>query len=64
MHELPSDLTHSLRSYRGSIYGSSRKAGGDGTADDVDLEKGQRAESSVILVGLLDLHCTMPGGMC
>ncbi|KAK3719656.1 hypothetical protein LTR37_004193 [Vermiconidia calcicola] len=40
MHELPKDLTSSLRSYRGSMYGKSHHGAGDGIADDVDLERG------------------------
>lgn len=58
MHELPANLTHSLGSYRGGIYGSSRRGGGDGADEGADLEKGQgaydepkrRTDSSIILV--------------
>lgn len=41
MHELPKDLTNSLRSFRGSIYGSRGRDTQDGAQGDVDLEKGQ-----------------------
>ncbi len=41
MHELPKDLTNSLRSFRGSIYGSKRKPELDGQeVKHPDLEKG------------------------
>ena len=65
MHELPKDLTNSLRSFRGSIYGNSRKSGHNGNTEAVDLEKGSQddgakelgrtlntTESSLILVDL------------
>ena len=38
MHELPQELTSSLRSFRGSIYGSNRAS----AHGDVDLELGER----------------------
>ena len=44
MHELPKDLTNSLRSFRGSIYGNRGKDARDGAQEDVDLEKGQVAD--------------------
>ena len=45
MHELPKDLTNSLRSYRGSMYGSRRKGAQDEQQpEDVDLEKGQEED--------------------
>ena len=60
MHELPQNLTNSLRSYRGSIYSSKAQ---QGHADGADVEKGpedygdkdlgRETESSLILVGLL-----------
>lgn len=42
MHELPKDLTNSLRSFRGSIYGRGQTRQGDEEArlENVDLEKG------------------------
>ena len=39
MHELPENLTNSLRSFRGSIYGN-RKTSGQQERDGDDLEKG------------------------
>ena len=61
MHELPKDLTNSLRSYRGSIYGDNRRSAENGRPDDRDVEKGledhrdklgtlSTKESSLILV--------------
>ena len=42
MHELPEDLTNSLRSFRGSIYGRGQDPQGGQSAhiDHADLEKG------------------------
>jgi hypothetical protein len=42
MHELPKDLTNSLRSFRGSIYGRGRTRQGDENSrvEDPDLERG------------------------
>ncbi len=40
MHELPKDLSNSLRSYRGSIYSGSRRGDNDPTKAEHDLEKG------------------------
>ena len=42
MRELPEDLTNSLRSFRGSIYGrgQTRQEDQNARTDDVDLEKG------------------------
>ena len=41
MRELPKDLTNSLRSFRGSIYGRGQTGQGrDARLEDVDLEKG------------------------
>jgi hypothetical protein len=42
MHELPEDLTNSLRSFRGSIYGRGQTPQGGQSArvEDTDLEKG------------------------
>jgi hypothetical protein len=41
MHELPKDLTNSLRSFRGSIYGRGQpQEGQSARVEDEDLEKG------------------------
>lgn len=41
MHELPKELSNSLRSFRGSIYGNRNS----GQHDIVDLEKGQEVDA-------------------
>jgi hypothetical protein len=45
MHELPKDLTNSLRSFRGSVYGRGQTQQEDEEArlENVDLEKGPEA---------------------
>ena len=45
MHELPKDLTNSLRSYRGSIYGrgQSRQGEEENRLENSDLQKGRES---------------------
>ena len=56
MHELPKDLSNSLRSWRGSIYGSVRKSPSDlekgaGDIDDKAFDQALGAtQSSLVLV--------------
>ena len=51
MHELPKELTNSLRSFRGSIYGKNKAGEQDGAAMEKDLEKGETYEFDRALDG-------------